>query len=487
MIDAALAQMRFAASLTLGVPFSVRSLDRLIIALQATRHEFGTTGPGGRDLLQGPALDEETRREMQLRRFRTQAQRAVRETAYYQGLLTRLACDPARLRYEDIGHLPLTPKEAIRDTPDAFVRRTARPVFRTTTTGTTGRPTRVAFSAYEMAVYVALGAISHLFEGHIGSEDIVQISTSARATLGNTCFAGACARVGALVFLGGLVSPAESLAALAEPYAIPGKHARVSVLCTYPSYLGELIETGLQLGYRPADFGLRRIHVGGEVVTAGLKARCQDLFGLVTFVEGYAQTETWPVSATRCEHGHLHFEPSQGLVEVIDPDTGKPATPGALGTLVVTPLPPYRDTTLVLRYHTEDMVRVLSGPLTCPLRHLPAVSNVQGKLRLAVRHAAGWTCPRDLLEALEALPEVPLPARCGFWAVPGGVAVEVVARADSAAIRRVIGESLEAAGVPLRELHLVTDPAALRQPYPARGSLRELSFAGPRPASVVAA
>jgi hypothetical protein len=38
-------------------------------------------------------------------------------------------------------------------------------------------------------------------QGQITAEDIVQISTSARATLGNTCFAGARTRLGALWYL----------------------------------------------------------------------------------------------------------------------------------------------------------------------------------------------------------------------------------------------------------------------------------------------
>jgi hypothetical protein len=155
---------------------------------------------------------------------------------------------------------------------------------------------------------------------------------------------------------------------------------------------------------------------------------------------------------------------------------------------VATPFAPYREASVVLRYATEDVVRPVAGPLTCPLRHQPATSDVLGKLRLAVRHGpgpAGWTFPRQVLEALEAealADAVPLPARCGFWAVPGGVAVEALVRpgrADRAGVRRAVGARLEAQGVPLRELRLVEDPTHLRRPLPLRGDLREASFAPP--------
>jgi hypothetical protein len=110
------------------------------------------------------------------------------------------------------------------------------------------------------------------------------------------------------------------------------------------------------------------------------------------------------------------------------------------------------------------------------MRHVPAVSQLLGKRRLALHHAQGWTSPREVLEALEALELVPLPARCGFWTVPGGVAVEVVTREDARHARHQVAEALEARGVPLRELKLRTDRSQLRHPYPLRGDLRELMF-----------
>jgi len=177
----------------------------------------------------------------------------------------------------------------------------------------------VYFSAYELRVIVALSAIAFLIHRQITEEDIVQISASSRATLGNIGLAGACARIGAVTYLAGVVDPAHTLALLAERHRLPGKKERASAVSLYPSYLGEVVETGLRLGHRPADFGLEHIMVGGEVVTEGLKERCQRLFGAVTFLKGYAMTETIPFGGSHCSEDHLHFEASHGLLEVIDP------------------------------------------------------------------------------------------------------------------------------------------------------------------------
>ncbi len=396
MLETGLAQLRFAASLLFGRPLSVWALERLVDAALDTRHEFGAIGPAAAEFLSGPPLDEDARREMQLRRFGTQAAVAARETPYYAGLFEKIGLDPGRLRFEEIARIPVTPKEAMRNTPDTFVRRRARPAFRTMTTGTTGRPTSTYFSAHEMQTTALLSALTFLQAGQIGPDDIVQISTSARATLGNTCFSQACQRIGAAWYLAGLVQPAQALALLAEEHDIPGKKPRTGFLNTYPSYLGELVEYGLAAGYRPADFGLERISVGGEVVTAGLKARAQQLFGAVTFIEGFGMTEIWPLGATRCAAGHLHWEPTQGLIEVLNPETSGPAQPGTAGVLVATPFGPYREASVVLRYDTEDVVAPVAGPLTCRLADWPATSDIQGKLRLAIRHDNGWTYPRGI-------------------------------------------------------------------------------------------
>jgi phenylacetate-CoA ligase len=477
----AVAQLRIAASVGLGRPFAQWSLDHLIDAMKETKREFGAIdAEEGGSHLGGPVFDEETRRELQLRRFRTQAVRAAQETGYYGRLFERLDLNPDRLRFEDVVRLPLTPKEALREDPGAFVRRTTMPCFCTTTTGTTTKPTSIHFSAYEMRTYIALAAIGLLATNRIDESDVVQISTSSRATLGNTCFAAACARIGALVHPVGLVEPLRTLALLAEERRIPGKKPKVSYMTTYASYVGELVECGLQHGYGPADFGLERIAVGGELVSEALKDRARRLFGPVEIYDDYGMTEIWPFQGQGCSEGHLHFDPTSGMLEVIDPETGIPARPGQAGTLVATPLPPYREVTILLRYDTQDAVRQIEGLLTCNLRNLQATSPLLGKLGFASRHEGGWTFARDVLEALERADEVPLPARYGFWAVPGGVAVEAVARRSAEPrVRRAVETRLEERGIPVRDLNLVEHRGELQRPVPLRCDLKETAFGMP--------
>jgi phenylacetate-coenzyme A ligase PaaK-like adenylate-forming protein len=475
MIESALAQLRVALSIGFGRPFSVRALERMVAGLKASRREFGDVAH--KTEIMGPAMDAETIGEVHARRMRQVARLAGRETPYYAELFAALGIDPERLTAEDVARLPVTSKEAVRDRPDDFIRREAKVYLRPTTTGTTGKPTSIAFSLREMRAYAALQAIDALTTGALREDDIVQIATASRGLLGNVCLAGACAHAGALVTMTGIVDPAYALAHLAEERRIPGKRPRVSVLHTYPSYLGELVETGLRLGHKPDDFGLRSIGVGGEIVTEAGLERARALFGEVEYGRGYGMTEIWPLGGARCEAGHLHFQPAYGKVEALALDADEPAAPGEPGRIVATPFFPFRETTLLLRYDTGDVARVLPEPPECSMRHLPATSDLLGKQKHAVRLGDGrWVFSRDVLEAVESVEAAPLPGRCRWEAAPGGLKVWVVVREESdwAAARRALGEALESRGVSVAALELLGGP--LPGAFPWRANQREMTL-----------
>ena len=477
MLETAIANLRFALSMGLGRPFHQPSLDRIYRAVRETQEEFGGLGVDASDVLSGPSLDEETRRYLQTRRFRKQASRAAAETTYYQEVFSRLDVNPAKIDFDDIASLPLTPKDALRDHPDSFVRRTARLGSRSTTTGTTGWPTSVYFSHDEMRTMAALSSLSSLSRGLIATDDLVQISISTRAVIGVRGVAAACEGVGAGLYIAGLVAPEHALKLLSERHRLPGKKAKVSIMSTYPSYLGLLVEEGRRLGYRASDFGLERVLTGGEILTQGLQRRAREFFGPIDIVSNYGMTELAPLAGNLCSEEHLHFEPSMGLIEVVSLDRREPAVDGEAGTIVATPFPPFRESTILLRYDTEDVVRAISAPMSCELRNSPATSSPLGKQRLSIRHDAGWTFLRDVVEALESIDDVPTPARYGLWAVPGGVALEVLVRSVTAAARRGVEEALHERGVPVRSLRLVSDFAELDHPVPLRSDMRERSLA----------
>jgi len=462
-----LAERRHALSLAFGLPLSPRALDTMVAALVRTVEQQGRFD--GESLLPASGLGGDGRAlaALQRHRFQDRVRFAAETVPFYRELFARRGIDPSAATPEQV---PVTGKEPLRERPEDFISGAARPFIRVTTTGTTGRPTTVHFSRREWRAIGALSAFSMIGSGLFAPGDLVQITVTPRAVLPNHAVTSACAAVGAVVHVVGMVHPEQALTMLSQRRRVPGMKERVSVLTGNPSYLGLLVEWGLAHGWRPEQFGLERMHLGGEVITEGLRRRIQLLFGPVEVRQSYALTELVPFNGQQCGQGHVHFEPTSGLAEVVDPESGEVVAPGELGTIVATPFRPYRDTTVLLRFDTGDAVRALSEKPDCELRNLPATGPLLGKLHNAVRHADGWTFTRDIAEALEAVDGVPLPARYGYSAVPGGVSVEVAVRpgGQAEAVRRQIGDELEARGVPLRSLSTVDDPAAVGDPVKLR-------------------
>ena len=132
------------------------------------------------------------------------------------------------------------------------------------TTGTTGTPTRVAFSGYELDVIRALSTIAFLMAGQIAAEDVVVIATSPRA-IGSIGLAASATRIGANVRTLGAQEPATMLEVLSDPpAATPGHVSRPKRAQREPVLSRNAVEAGAESEMGPGDLGLRRILTGGE-------------------------------------------------------------------------------------------------------------------------------------------------------------------------------------------------------------------------------
>jgi hypothetical protein len=223
-----------------------------------------------------------------------------------------------------------------------------------------------------------------------------------------------------------------------------------------------------------ADFRLRRLIVGGEVLSPSLTQAAARTFGVPLVEDPYSMTEIAPVAGRTCSQRHQHYDLGTGYTELIDLDTGEPAAPGALGTLVITPYFPYRDCTPVFRYDTRDVARCLpDGPLSCELAAIPATSHILGKAEHLLRLPGGGVAtPR---QAIEALPAEPWPARYRATAGDGGIRLTLPASAIAGYGVAEASRHFGAAGLDV-DLDIVGDDQAssLRR---TRSDLHETTFA----------
>jgi phenylacetate-coenzyme A ligase PaaK-like adenylate-forming protein len=254
----------------------------------------------------------------------------------------------------------------------------------------------------------------------------------------------------------------------------------VTLLSSVPSYLGEMVVAARKRGMEPGDFTLRRIDIGGEVLSPSLAAAAAETFGVPGVNDLFGMTEVIPVTGRTCGQGHLHHDINTGYVEYLDLDTGEPAAPGALATVVITPFFPYRECMPVFRYDTRDIVRRLPDePLTCEVAGLPGVSKVLGKADQLLRTGSEIVTPRQLVEAVEALPTQQWPARYRARLDESGKIVltlperAIAGLGHVGAVRHFADRGLDV------DLGLVPDDEA-RSLRPLRCDLRETTFvAGP--------
>lgn len=472
MLDTGWRQLRYGMAMAFGRRIDVGNIHRLVDDLLDTRAEFGTLGRDQIQEMLGTPLDPEARRLMDTRRWRNAVHQAYRGTDYYRRAIDGLGMTPDELTLERSRELAPTPKEALRSMPEAFLNADGDPVLQTWTTGTTGTPTTFWFSRYELELATALAAVSFVMSIGLGPEDVVQISISSRAILGLHTTMQSARMVGAACFVTGIIDPAETIARLVTPVGLAGKKPLVSVISVVPSYLAMLEQAARHRGYSADDFGLEHIVCGGEILTESLRARAEDTFG-AEVTDNYAMTETFPLAGLVCGERHLHVAADLGLVEVLDPDTHEPSRPGQVGTLVITPYPPYRQTMPVLRLATGDLVRRLVDEPTCELAALPATSPMLGKASLCPDPGGRPLYQRDVLELVESEPDLPLPAQYAVAPATDGFALHLLGGSHDTGLGARLLARAARRDLPVTLVTVHREPSTMPPPEFARALLRE--------------
>ena len=469
MFETGVRQLRMAIGMVSGRRLDTRNISRLVDDALATLAEFGEPGADAQQLLGGPVADPEERLDLARRGLRRTARRLDAQSPFYARRLAAAQVRPAALDVPGLQAIPVTTKRDLIERPADFRCADVAGQLATRTTGTTGRPAEIWLSTYELELWSALGALAAVIHDDLRAGDIMQVSQSSRAVAATYLSAASCRLARAGCRLLGIVSPDDALDSLTEGGA--------TLLSTYPSYLAELVTAARRRGLGPGDFSLRRVNVGGEVLSPSLaRAACQVL-GVPRVEDTFSMTEVIPVTGRTCSQAHVHHDITTGLTELLDLETGEPAAPGALGTLVITPYFPYRDCMPVFRYDTRDVARCLPDePISCELAGIPATGQILGKAGDLLRPGPDQVItPRQLIDAIESLPTEPWPARYRAAVVDGRVQLTLPAAAVGgygvAAARRHLAEhGLDADLV-------VTGDDQARSLRRTRGDLRETTFA----------
>jgi phenylacetate-CoA ligase len=294
-------------------------------------------------------------RALQLTRLKQSLAHAYANQAPY-----RAKCDAAGVRpqdlktLEDLRRFPFTAKSDLRDAyPYGMLAIPREKCVRVhASSGTTGRPTVVGYSANDIAMWSEVMARS-MYAAGARPGDVIHNA------YGYGLFTGGLGAHYGGERLGCTVVPMSGGFGERQVQLIRDFGARV-VLMT-PSYMLAIAEEFERAGIDPRSTALRIGIFGAEPWTEGMRAEIEKRLG-IDAVDIYGLSEVIGPGVA-CEFVETkdgptiwedHFYP-----EVVDPETGAPVADGEPGELVFTSLT--KEAMPVIRYRTRDLTRLMKG------------------------------------------------------------------------------------------------------------------------------
>lgn len=311
-------------------------------------------------------MSVETLRHLQLTRLRESVRNAYENVAHYRQAFDRRGVDPDTLRtIEDLAKFPFLTKQDFRaNYPFGLFAVPRRKVVRIhTSSGTTGKPTVVGYTARDLATWAELmGRCIRAAGARTG--DMVHIA------YGYGLFTGGLGSHGGAERLGCTVIPVSSGRSDWQVQLI--EDFRPDILMATPSYALSLAEAFARARLEARACSLRVGILGAEPWSEQRRAAIESALGLEA-IDVYGVAEAIGPGIA-CEpagrRGSLTVWEDHFYPEVIDPRTGAVLPEGEEGELVLTSLT--KEALPVIRFRTRDLTRLLP-PLEGPLRRIARV------------------------------------------------------------------------------------------------------------------
>ena len=307
---------------------------------------------------------------LQLERLRALVER-VAQVPFYREHLSRHDIGPRGIHsLDDLRRLPFTTKADLRQhQPLGFLAVPRAEVARIHgSSGTTGRPTFVAYTARDLQTWSGLCA-RFLVAGGLRPEHTVQIAFGFGLFTGGFGLHYGVERVGAAVIPAASGNTRRQLDIMRE--------LNPEVLVCTPSYALTIADGARELGIDPRALSLRYGHFGGEPWTEDMRREIEDQLDIQAFNNyGLSEIIGPGVSGECAAHNGMHIQEDHFLVECLDPETLEPVPEGEPGELVITNLT--REAWPMLRYRTRDIARLWNEPCPCG-RTTRRMSRVAGR------------------------------------------------------------------------------------------------------------
>ena len=292
---------------------------------------------------------------LQLERLKWSLKHTYDNVAFYRKSFDAAGVHPDDLKtLSDLAKFPFTVKADLRDNyPFGLFAVPRDKVARIhASSGTTGKPTVVGYTANDIDVWATCVARSMRASG-TRPGDIVQIA------YGYGLFTGGLGAHYGAEKLGCTVVPVSGGMTTRQVTLI--EDFRASTIMVTPSYMLSILDEYRAQGLDPRQSPLQVGIFGAEPWTNAMRAEIEDAFDMHA-VDIYGLSEVMgPGVANECVETKdgLHIWEDHFYPEIIDPATGEPVADGEKGELVFTSLS--KEAFPIIRYRTRDLTRLLAG------------------------------------------------------------------------------------------------------------------------------
>jgi phenylacetate-CoA ligase len=309
--------------------------------------------PGELEPIETASVDE--LRTLQLERLRWSLKHAYDNVPYYRKMFDVAAVHPDDLKdLSDLAKFPFTTKASLRDNyPFGMFAVPRSQVSRVhASSGTTGRPTVVGYTARDVGTWADVMARSIRAAGGRPGHII-------HVAYGYGLFTGGLGAHYGAERLGATVVPVSG--GMTERQVTLIRDFQPDVIMVTPSYMLNIIDEMERQGVDPARCSLKYGIFGAEPWTNEMRAEIEARAGIdATDIYGLSEV-MGPGVAQECVETKdgLHVWEDHFYPEVIDPVTGEVLPDGEQGELVFTSLT--KEAMPVVRYRTRDLTRLLPG------------------------------------------------------------------------------------------------------------------------------
>ncbi|MCM2308462.1 MAG: phenylacetate--CoA ligase [Sulfuritalea sp.] len=292
---------------------------------------------------------------LQLQRMQWSLKHAYDNVPHYRKKYDAAGVHPNDLKQlSDLAKFPFTTKLDLRDTyPYGMFATPMREVVRVhASSGTTGKPTVVGYTAQDIAMWAQLMARSLRAAG-CSADDIILNSYGYGLFTGGlgAHYGGECLGATVIPMSGGQTEKQVQLIQDFKP----------TVIMATPSYVLTIADEMIKQGLNPRETSLRVGVFGAEPWTNEMRREIEERLNIQA-IDIYGLSEVMgPGVACECAETkdgptiwEDHFYP-----EIINPETGEVLPDGEMGELVFTSLS--KQALPILRYRTRDLTRLLPG------------------------------------------------------------------------------------------------------------------------------